>query len=80
MVPEEMLLVEEKLAVFLFLSPGGGVDGGVGYGMEVELMILSQRSRNSSAFRTKMGYISFSATELNAGAKIRLCRRQALKY
>lgn len=76
-VPTEQLFVEEKPAISLSLSPGGGVDGGVGYSMEEEEgpMIPSQRSRNSSAFCTKTGYTSFNAAELNAGAKIRLYQR-----
>jgi hypothetical protein len=80
--PGEVFFVEEHLAVLLSVSPGGGVDGGVGYGIEGEEgpMILSQRSRSSSAFCTKMGYISFNAAELNAGANIRLYHQPALKH
>ena len=82
MAPSEMFFTEENLAVLLSLSPGGGVDGGVGYGIEGEEgpMILSQRSRSSSTFWTKMGYISFNAAELNAGANIRLYHQLASKH
>ena len=81
-VPGEMFSVEEEPTTLFPRSPGGGVDGGVGYDrMEEEgHMIRSQRSRSSSAFRTKMGYISFNATELKAGAKIRLYHQPALKH
>ena len=82
MAPGEVSFVEENLAVLLSLSPDGGVDGGVGYGIEREegSMISSRRPRSSSDFCTKLGYISFNAAELNAGANIHLCHQPALKH
>jgi len=70
-VPSDLFSMEEISAGSLPRSSDGGIDGEVGYsGTEEEgVMILSQRSRSFSAFRTKMGYISFNAAVLNAGSR-----------
>ena len=69
--------MKETPGAFFSFSPGSGIDAGLKYGVEEQegSTILSQQSRSSSAFRTKMGYISFNAAELKAGANIRLCHQ-----
>jgi hypothetical protein len=61
----------------LIFNPSMGI---LGIEREEGLTISSQRPRSSSAFCTKLGYISFNAAELNAGANIRLYHQPALMH